>query len=84
MRAARGPATHGWPGDLHSSRGPTDPLRVRVLRRRAVHGVSIDVCGVNVAILAPMRRASHAFDFFHFKQFDRSRKPTNGLHPLTK
>ena len=85
IRGRRGaPATRGWPGNLRSSRGPTDPLRVRVLGRRAIHDVSIDYCGVNGAILAPVRRASHTFDFFNFKQFDRSRKPTNGLHPLTK
>ena len=29
-----------------------------------------------------MRRSSHTFDFFHFKQFDRSGEPTNGLPPL--
>jgi len=45
-RDSGAPATRGRPGDLRSSRGPTDPLRVRVLGRRAVHDVSIDYYGV--------------------------------------
>lgn len=80
IRGWRGaPATRGWPGDLRSSRGPTDPLRVRVLGRRAVHDVSIDLFGVNGAILASMRRASHAFDFFNIAQFKRDSAPASSI-----
>lgn len=63
---------------------PPTPSACEYWGRRAVHDASIDVCGINGAILAPMRRASHAFNFFNFKQFDRSRESTNGLHPLVK
>ena len=73
------PTTRDWPGDLRSSRGPTDPLRVRVLGRRAVHDVSIDYYGVNGAILAPMRRTSHAFEFFNITQFKRDAAPASSI-----
>lgn len=63
---------------------PPTPSACEYWGRRAVHDVSIDYYDVNGAILAPMRRASHAFDFFNFKQFDRSCESTNGLHPLVK
>ena len=77
VRGRRGATTpSGWPGDLGSSRGPTDPLRVRVLGRRAVHDVSIDVCGENGVILAPVRCASHVFVFFNFAQFERRHEST--------
>ena len=53
---------------------PPTPSACEYWGRRAVHDVSIDVCGVNGAILAPMRRASHVFDFFNVKQLARDHK----------
>ena len=56
---------------------PPTPSACEYWGRRAVHDVSIDYYGVNGAILAPMRRASHAFEFFNIAQFKRDAAPAS-------
>ena len=56
---------------------PPTPSACEYWGRRAVHDVSIDYYGVNGAILAPMRRASHAFEFFNIAQFKRDTAPVS-------